>query len=70
MFVKVIIWIFLLLIVFNLGSGLYYLLKEGGRSNRTVKSLSWRIGLSAALFILLLLGFATGIITPHAGPML
>jgi hypothetical protein len=30
-----------------------------------VKSLTWRIGLSVLIFILLLIGQAMGLITPH-----
>lgn len=48
-----------------LGFGLRALLKPGGDPARLVHSLSWRIGLSVALFGLLLLGFATGLLKPH-----
>ncbi|HIN82215.1 MAG TPA: DUF2909 domain-containing protein, partial [Chromatiales bacterium] len=34
-------------------------------SARTLKALTWRIGLSVALFILLMVGYATGLIQPH-----
>lgn len=63
--VKVIIFVLLLLILLALGSGLYYLMKDRGQSNRTVKALAWRVILSFVLFLILLLGFATGIINPH-----
>jgi drug/metabolite transporter (DMT)-like permease len=55
----------LLIIVGSLGSALYYLLKDRGRSPRTVKALTFRIGLSIALFVLLLLGFQFGLLHPH-----
>lgn len=48
-----------------LGFGLRALLKPGGDPERLVRSLSWRIGLSVALFGLLLIGFATGLLKPH-----
>lgn len=56
---------FLCLIVWNLGAGLYYMMVDKGRTNRTVKSLSWRIGLSVGLIILVVVGIATGFIQPH-----
>jgi hypothetical protein len=42
-------------ILLSLGSALFYLMKDKGGSNRTVYALTWRIGLSVALFLLLLL---------------
>lgn len=56
---------FLLLILYNLGAGLYYMLVDKGGSNRTVNALTRRIGLSVALIVLVMLGIATGIIEPH-----
>ncbi|MDE2089425.1 MAG: twin transmembrane helix small protein [Gammaproteobacteria bacterium] len=65
MLIKIIIVFMLLLILFSLGSGLVYLIKDNGHSERTVKALTVRITLSLILFILLMAGFATGLITPH-----
>lgn len=65
MWTTVIIVGFLAFIVFNLGAGLYYMMRDRGGSDRTLNALTWRIGLSVALFLLLMLGFATGIIEPH-----
>ena len=56
---------FLIAIVWNLGAGLYYMMTDKGRSNRTVKALSWRIGLSVLLIVLIIIGMLTGIIQPH-----
>jgi len=56
---------FLAVIVFNLGAGLYYLLVDRGQTKRTVRALSWRVGLSVALVGLLVIGIATGVIQPH-----
>lgn len=61
---------FLLLILFNLGAGLYYMITDKGQTSRTVRSLSWRIGLSLALIVLIGLGIATGVIQPHSNPAL
>ena len=56
---------FLLVIVWNLGAGLYYMLVDKGQTKRTVKALTWRIGLSVALFALVALAIYMGWITPH-----
>ena len=55
----------LIVILYNLGAGLYYMMVDKGKSNRTVKSLTWRIGLSVALILLVILGIYTGMIKPH-----
>ena len=63
---------FFIFILWNLGAGLYYMMVDKGRSKRTVNSLSWRIGLSVAMIVLVIIAIATGIIEPHgigrAGP--
>lgn len=56
---------FVLLILWNLGAGLYYMLTDKGRSDRTVKALTRRIGLSVALIVLVLLAIWMGWIRPH-----
>ncbi|NYZ61473.1 twin transmembrane helix small protein [Luteimonas deserti] len=56
---------FVLLILWNLGAGLYYMLTDKGRTDRTVKALTRRIGLSVALIALVLLAIAMGWIRPH-----
>ena len=63
---KILIVVFLIAIVWNLGAGLYYMMTDKGGSNRTVKSLTWRIGLSVLLITLIAIGMLTGYITPHA----
>jgi putative copper export protein len=55
----------LLLILYNLGAGLYYMLVDKGTTDRTVNALTRRIGLSVALIILVIIGIATGLIEPH-----
>jgi hypothetical protein len=51
-------------IVASLASGLVYLFKDDGDSRRTVRALTWRIGLSIGLFVLLLLAYAAGLVQP------
>lgn len=53
---------FLIFIVLSLGSALYYLVRDKGSSDRTVKALTIRVVLSITLFLLLMLGFYFGII--------
>ncbi|MCX7034821.1 MAG: twin transmembrane helix small protein [Arenimonas sp.] len=62
---KLLIIAFLILILWNLGAGLYYMMVDKGKTDRTVKSLTWRIGLSIALILLVVAGIASGIIKPH-----
>ena len=66
MFIKAIIILFLIFIFYALGSALYFLVKDKPESTRVVKALTWRIGLSVVLFILLIVAFAMGLIQPHA----
>jgi succinate dehydrogenase/fumarate reductase cytochrome b subunit len=62
---KLIIIAFLVAILYNLGSGLYYMMIDKGEKDRMVRSLTWRIGLSVALILLVILGIWTGVIKPH-----
>jgi hypothetical protein len=62
---KLLIIAFLILILWNLGAGLYYMMVDKGKSDRTVKSLTWRIGLSVALILLVVAGIYSGVIKPH-----
>lgn len=65
MLVKIIVIAIFLLILYNLASALVFMLQDKSKSNRTAKALTWRIGLSLAAFILLMIAYATGLIQPH-----
>jgi len=52
-------------ILFNLGAGLYYMMVDRGSTGRTVRALTWRIGLSVALILAVMLSVAMGWIQPH-----
>jgi len=65
MLTKTLIVFVLLLIIASLAVGLRHLLTEGERSPKTAQALTVRIGLSIALFFLLLLGYQAGILHPH-----
>ena len=56
---------FLCVIVWNLGAGLYYMVVDKGTTSRTVNSLTWRIGLSVALILMVIAGIGLGWIQPH-----
>ncbi|HEY0661313.1 MAG TPA: twin transmembrane helix small protein [Lysobacter sp.] len=56
---------FLILILWNLGAGLYYMLVDKGESKRTVNALTRRIALSVALILIVILAIYMGWITPH-----
>jgi len=57
----------LVAIIGTLGSA-FFQLARGGDSQKLLRSLTWRIGLSVALFVLLLLASWMGWIHPHGGP--
>ena len=65
MLTKAIIVLMLFIIIGSLFSGLFFLMRDKGASERTVKALTVRVSLSVLLFILLMLGFATGLLQPH-----
>ena len=51
-----------------LGSALYQLSRKGGDSKKMIRALAIRVGLSIALFLLLMILWYFGIITPHGLP--
>ena len=59
----ILVILFLLFIVGSLFSGLYFLIRDKGQGERTVKALTVRITLSVVLFALLMLGIYAGLIT-------
>jgi len=62
---KILIVLFLLVILYNLGAGLYYMMVDKGTTNRTVKALTRRIALSVVLILLVMFGIWMGWIQPH-----
>ena len=63
---RIIALLFIIFILASLASALYYLIKDKGHSDRTVKMLTVRVTLSLTLFILLMGGYYFGII-PQTG---
>lgn len=65
MLIKTLIVIVLIAILVSLASGMVFLVKDKGQTERTAKALTVRIVLSVSLFALLMLGIFTGYIKPH-----
>lgn len=61
---KIIVAIAFILIIGSLGSALFFLMRDKGKTNRTVNALTMRVGLSVVLFILLLVAYRLGYIQP------
>lgn len=59
---RIVVIFFIIAILASLGSALFYLVKDKGGSDRTVRALTVRISLSIVLFVLLMAGFYFGLI--------
>ncbi len=57
--------IVLIAIVGSLGSAMFYLVRDKGEGDRTLKALTLRISLSVLLFALLFVFYGLGWIQPH-----
>jgi putative copper export protein len=64
--IKAIVILLLVFVFFSLGSALYFLIRDRDNSDRIVKALTWRIGLSLLIFVILFIAFALGWIQPHS----
>ena len=62
---RIVVILFIVVILASLGSALYYMIRDRGTTQRTVKALTVRIVLSIALFLMLLIGLKTGLISTH-----
>jgi len=72
--IRILVIVVFLGILVSLGSALYHL-SRGGKDPRTLddskkmaRALTWRVGLSVALFLLLMLAWYAGLIEPHGIP--
>ena len=65
MLIKTIILILLALVLISLAAGMFTLIKDRNKTDRTVKFLTLRIALSVSLFVLLIVSFFMGWIQPH-----
>ncbi|TDJ70248.1 MAG: twin transmembrane helix small protein [Proteobacteria bacterium] len=59
---NILIIVVMLGIIISLGSGLYFLVQDRGKTERTVISLSIRVALAIALLVLLAIGFMSKLI--------
>ena len=59
---KLVVVLMLIGVIASLFSGLFFLFRDQGAGQRTIQALTWRIGLSIALFVLLMLGNRCGLI--------
>lgn len=61
---KILVAIAFILIIASLGSALFFLMRDKGKSNRTVQALAMRVGLSITLFLCVLALYKLGYIHP------
>ncbi|MGO0790169.1 twin transmembrane helix small protein [Herbaspirillum seropedicae] len=61
---KIVVAIAFILILASLTSALIFLMRDKGKSNRTVQALTLRVGFSVALFLFILLSYKLGWIQP------
>ncbi len=64
--IKFLVLVLFLTVLGSLASAMFFLMKGGAEdSKRTVKALTFRIGLSLVAFIILMAGYFLGYIQPH-----
>ncbi len=67
--IKILTILFLIAILYSLASSFIFLVKDKGEGGRTIKRLSWRMGLSIVLFLFLWGAYQLGWIEPNSGPV-
>jgi putative copper export protein len=65
---KIVLLVILSAILLSLGLALVYLVRDRGTTERTVRALTWRIGLSVLLFLILVISAVVGLIRPQPAP--
>jgi hypothetical protein len=65
---KTVVFTLLGFIVISLGKALFHMSSGVDTSGKALQALSWRIGMSLALFALLMVGSYFHWISPHGGP--
>lgn len=66
MIIHIVLVVLFLVVVAMLFQALFFLARDKGETKRTVKALTWRIGLSILLFVLVLVLWAVGLLKPAA----
>ncbi len=67
--IKILTILFLIAILYSLASSFIFLVNDKGEGGRTIKRLSWRMGLSIVLFLFLWGAYQLGWIEPNSGPV-
>jgi hypothetical protein len=65
---KILIVVLMLAILVSLFSGLFFLIRDGGKTNRVLNSLALRVALSVALLAVILLSLWQGGLTLNPTP--
>lgn len=69
MWIKIIVFVAMAAVLVNLFIALFHMTRGGeGDSRRTLRSLTWRLVFSIALFLLLYLASLMGWLAPHGLP--
>lgn len=63
--IKIVIILLLFAIITSMGVALFYLVKDKDKNKRVVKALTVRIVLSVATFIILVLAYMAGLLSPN-----
>ena len=66
--IKILVAIAFLLIIGSLASALVFLMRDKGKSNRTVHALALRVGFSILLFVCILVAWKLGYLRPTGIP--
>lgn len=62
---KILVLVVLAGILYCLGSALYHLTATRGDEQKLLRALTWRIGLSVGLFLMLFVAWYFGLLRPH-----
>ena len=63
--VKLIVIVLLIAAVVSLARALMSLVRNEGKSGKTIRALAWRVGFSAMVFVFILVSMLMGWIQPH-----
>jgi|TARA_R100000655_G_scaffold25132_2_gene51045 hypothetical protein len=63
--VKLIVIVLLIAAVVSLARALMSLVRNEGKSGKTMRALAWRVGFSAMVFVFILVSMLMGWIQPH-----
>ncbi|WP_286240155.1 twin transmembrane helix small protein [Neptuniibacter halophilus] len=65
MSLKLVLLVLFIAVVVSLFSGLFFLIRDQGQSQRSVNALFFRVGFSVLLLVVLIYGFFSGQLVPH-----